>query len=132
MKPADRLSIVSRSGRLTVDDSQSLRSSFTGVAMTSLMRPHTWCDVSNSLIKILCLLFYVDVCTRQHGCLFSVDSPSLSLGDQSRVSGGCLERKESNVLFRVTSLFEMICFTSLDSFRPDSPFGMIWSRRIRL
>ena len=79
-------------------------------------------------ISVLC----VDVCTRQYRCLSSVDSPSLSLGDQSRVSAGCLERKESNVLFRVTSLFEMICFTRLDSFRLDSPFGMIWSRRIRL
>jgi hypothetical protein len=38
----------------TAADSQSLRSYFTGVAMTSLMRPHTWCNFSNSIIKSLC------------------------------------------------------------------------------
>ena len=54
------------------------------------------------------LPFCVDVCTRQYSCLSSVDSPSLSLGDQSRVSGGCLERKESDVCFLVSNLFEMI------------------------
>ena len=64
--------------------------------------------------------------------LLSVDGPSIALGDQSRVLRGCLARERVSSLFRVNRLFEMICVTSLGSFRLNSPFGMIWSRRIRL
>ncbi len=40
----------------------------------------------------------------------SVDSPSMSLGDQTRVMEGCLEKKRGSPCFRVTSLFEMTWF----------------------
>ncbi len=46
--------------------------------------------------SVLCV-----VCTRQYRCLSSVDNPSISLGDQSRVSRGCVERKRGSPLFRV-------------------------------
>jgi len=46
--------------------------------------------------------------------LLSVDDPSITLGDQSRVLGGRLARKRVS-LFRVNRLFEMICVKSLSS-----------------
>ena len=54
------------------------------------------------------------MCTRQYISLFSVDGPSIDLGDQSRVLGGRLARKRVS-LFRVNRLFEMICVKSLSS-----------------
>jgi hypothetical protein len=41
------------------------------------------------------------VCTRQYRCLSSVENSSISLGDHSRVSGGCVEGKRCRSLFRV-------------------------------
>ena len=41
-------------------------------------------------------------------CLSSVDSPSISLGDQARVTEGVLNEKSFVLVFRVTSSFEMI------------------------
>ena len=38
----------------------------------------------------------------------SVDSPSISLGDQARATDGVLNKKSSVLVFRVTSLFELI------------------------
>ena len=49
------------------------------------------------------------MCTRQYISVFSVDGPSIALGDQSRVLGGRLVRKRVSSLFRVNRLFEMIC-----------------------
>ena len=66
-------------------------------------------SISDKVSLFLC----VDVCTRQFSCLSSVDSPSLALGDQSRVSRGCLERKESDTCFRVNSLFELALVSGL-------------------
>jgi hypothetical protein len=55
-------------------------------------------------ILFLCIDVYILFST---GVFSSVDSPSLSLGDQSKVSGGCPEGERGSSLFRVTCKFIM-------------------------
>jgi len=77
---------------------------FTDVAKL-VVRQFTWCsNKENPKFS----LSYDDMCTRQYVSLFSVDSPSISLGDQSRVSERRLARKRVSSLFRVNRLFEMV------------------------
>ncbi len=90
--------------RMTADW-KSLRSSSTDETMTSLgvCSPGVLLNIIKNLGS-LCRC----VCTLQYRCLSSVDNPFISLGDHSRVSGGCFERGRGFSWFRVNLLCDPV------------------------
>jgi hypothetical protein len=64
----------------------------------------------------------VCVCTRQYRSLSLLDTPSLSLGDQSRGNGGVsLDEKEFRTCFLVTRAFKTFFLKSPNSLGVKNP-----------
>ena len=61
-----------------------------------------------TLAQVCCSLCNSGLVASVRYCPPSVDSPSISLGDQARMAEGVLNEKSSVLVFRVTSLVEMI------------------------